>query len=567
MGVPASEALDMGPSGDLDPCILSSGRVPQVINAALGESFAPSQQQSPWPQRVLPRPPCRPVNPTRGGSRFLYMDEVRTAPVIDGVRSTMARCHVASSCEPITSSIAGTPWWCRIATERIAIVRGVLCWQMCALVAGVALVSDSPQRRLAAETLVTRHRLDNGLRIVVSEDRSSPFIAVALAYRAGSMYEPKGRAGMAHLVEHLMFKGSENVKPGDHMRLIDLHGGTVGAYTTKDLTLFEDTVPPTEIDVALRLEADRMRSLKLSQRDVDLERAAVIQESEGKRPYGTRNVLFAPLFYRTSAYAADPGGIAGIPRVTVEDVAAFHQAYYGPNSAALGLVGNITPDAAIRLVAAAFSSITPRARPVEPSVAAVPQTSERRQRHTDPTGRGPLIQRGFHVPERMTPDHDAMLVAGSLLRARLKQALTNEQQIASSVVVFLDDVRGPGALIIQLFGNPDARADQLERALDRELTRSIDQPVTPEDTARASKALRRQLIEDDGLRRRPATLARYELLYSQPMLIELLPERLKSVTAERVHRALQTYITPANRATLTLEPGSSKTESLLGGRP
>lgn len=443
-------------------------------------------------------------------------------------------------------------------------LKTVICKTL-ALAIGLAVTEGGQQQTLVARIPVSISRLENGLRVVVREDHSSPFVTVTVSYRAGTMYEPKGRAGLAHLVEHLMFKGSAHVRPNEHLRLIEDHGGVAGAYTTKELTNYENTVPASDLSMALRLEADRMRSLSITQQHLDLERAAVVEERAGKRPYGNQLSLFGSLFYQSSAYASDPGEISELPRVTIADVGAFHRINYGPNSAAIAVVGDVTHEVASKQIELFFSTVRPRPRRPAPSVDQVQQTSERRLHGTDPTGLGPLVLQGFHIPARTTPDHDALLVAGALLRTRFKRVFAKDNDMVNSALLLFDDVRGPGALIVRLIGNPATMADQLERALDSELAKAVTEPFTQQDTEQAIKTLRRRLLGEDSLRSRANAMAQNALLYDR-LEFEELPERLTTIAANDVQRAMRKYITPSNRTTIVLERAPVDTrKSTKGG--
>src|SRR5918911_289073 len=187
--------------------------------------------------------------------------------------------------------------------------------------------------------------LKNGLRVITVEDHSAPVIAVSVTYNVGSRNEREGRTGFAHLFEHMMFKGSENVGTGEHFLLIFNNGGTMNGTTNENRTNYFETMPANQLDLALFLEADRMRSLAITQENLDNQRNAVQEErrlSVDNQPYGKSREIQQELMYDNFALKHTTiGSMADLNAATVEDVAAFFKTYYAPNNAALSIVGDV----------------------------------------------------------------------------------------------------------------------------------------------------------------------------------------------------------------------------------
>src|SRR4051794_35964294 len=209
-----------------------------------------------------------------------------------------------------------------------------------ASIVGVALKAAAPP-----SIRFTDARLKNGLRLIVAEDQTAPVFAIAVNYNVGSRDERKGRTGFAHLFEHMMFKGSENVGAGEHPYLIFSNGGSVNGTTNKDRTLYFEILPANQLDLALFLEADRMRSLEITGPNLDNQRQAVQEERRlgvDNQPYGKTFEVRDELAYENFAYEHSViGSMADLSAATVDDVAAFFKTYYAPNNAVLSIVGDV----------------------------------------------------------------------------------------------------------------------------------------------------------------------------------------------------------------------------------
>src|SRR5687767_7985792 len=226
-----------------------------------------------------------------------------------------------------------------------------------ATVLGVALLTAASGAETPAPLRpihFTDTRLANGLRVIISEDRFAPVYAISVSYGVGSKDERAGRTGFAHLFEHMMFKGSNNVGDGEHFYQVFSNGGSMNGTTNSDLTLYFETLPANQLELALFLEADRMRSLVITQEKLDNQRQAVQEERRlrvDNQPYGPADERFGELFYSNFAYQHSTiGSMEDLNAASVADVAEFFKTYYAPNNAVLTLVGDFKPDAALSLV-------------------------------------------------------------------------------------------------------------------------------------------------------------------------------------------------------------------------
>ena len=228
----------------------------------------------------------------------------------------------------------------------------------------------------------TDTKLKNGLRVIIAEDHSAPVFSITVTYNAGSRDERKGRTGFAHLFEHMMFKGSENVGPGEHFTLVFNNGGNMNGTTNKDRTLYYETLPSNQLDLGLFLEADRMRSLEITKENLDNQRHAVQEERRlgvDNQPYGKTFESVDELAYDNFAYEHSViGSMDDLNAASVDDVAAFFKTYYAPNNAVLVIAGDVKSDDCLARVRKYFESIPSQTEPAPVDMTEPAQKAERR---------------------------------------------------------------------------------------------------------------------------------------------------------------------------------------------
>ncbi|HWP99357.1 MAG TPA: pitrilysin family protein [Vicinamibacterales bacterium] len=414
----------------------------------------------------------------------------------------------------------------------------------------------------------TDTRLKNGLRVLVSEDRRAPVFSIAVTYNVGSRDERRGRTGFAHLFEHMMFKGSANVGPGEHMWLIFSNGGTLNGTTNKDRTLYFGTLPANQLDLALFLESDRMRSLEITKENLDNQRHAVQEERRSgldNQPYGRTFEAVDELAYDNFAYEHSViGSMADLDAASVEDVAAFFKTYYAPNNAALAIVGDVDTRSCLEKVRRYFEGIPSQPPPPEVDLSEPPQTAERRLTLDDRLARLPRVDLAFKVPPSLTPDADALQVLAGVLgsgrSSRLYEALVRQKQLAVSASAFRFESRGPGLFRIVATAAPGKRVEELEEAIYAEIEAVKTKGIAPWELEKARNAARRSLAA--GLLRsldRAVQLSEYAVLYGDPNLINTRAERLAAVTAADVQRVARTYLTVENRTVVVTRPAQAPT--------
>src|SRR5262249_30550220 len=251
-------------------------------------------------------------------------------------------------------------------------------------------------------------KLKNGLRVIVSEDHSAPTFSIAVTYNVGSADEKARRTGFAHLFEHMMFKGSENVGPGEHPALIFQNGGTMNGTTNEDRTLYFETLPANQLELAIFLEADRMKSLDINKDNLNNQRAAVQEERRlrmDNQPYGQMFERTTEQAYDNAAYHHSViGSMEDLNAASVDDVATFFKAYYAPNNAVLTIVGDVDTKKTEALVEKYFGPIVRQPDPKRPDLTEAPHTAERRSTIDDPQARLARVDIAWIIPQANTPD-------------------------------------------------------------------------------------------------------------------------------------------------------------------
>ena len=409
----------------------------------------------------------------------------------------------------------------------------------------------------------TETTLANGLRVIVSEDRAAPVYSIVVHYRVGSKDERKGRTGFAHLFEHMMFKGSENVGPGEHFMQVFINGGTMNGTTNKDRTLYYETLPSNQLDLGIFLEADRMKSLEITKENLDNQRNAVQEERRlgvDNQPYGRTFETVDELAYDNPAYEHSViGSMADLNAASVEDVASFFKTYYAPNNAVVAIVGDVDTKTTIEKVRKAFEPIPSQPAPPKVDLAEPKQTAERRQQLEDPLARLARLDIVYKVPPRLTPDDDALQVLGTVLSSgrssRLFQKIVREQQLAPNVSAGRDGAIGPGLFRVIGTVTPGKTPEALEGAVLAEIERVKSEPIAEWELEKARNNAKRSVV--GGLTsslQRATLLAEYAASYGDANLLNARVDRLLKVTAADVQRVATTYLTPENRTVVVTVP-------------
>ena len=407
--------------------------------------------------------------------------------------------------------------------------------------------------------------LKNGLRVQLVEDHGTPVIAVNVAYDVGSRNERPGLTGFAHLFEHMMFKGSKNVGDGEHFYQVLTNGGTMNGTTSNDLTLYFETLPANQLELALFLEADRMRSLDITQAKLDNQRQAVQEERRMRidnQPYGRAYERFDEVFYENFAYKHSTiGSMEDLNSASVKDVAEFFRIYYAPNNAVLTLVGDFKRDQALGLIRKYFEDIPRQPAPPPVDLKEPVQTAERRESMTDPLARAVQLLIGYKADVGNGPDQAALQVLSSVLQggdsSRFYQSLNKEKELVSSIGGYVEERIGTGGFYITATVRPDRKPDAVEAAIYEEIAKVIQQPIADWELQKARNATRLGYLQSiRSAQTRATILGSYTVLFKDPGLINTRLQKINAVTREDVQRVAKKYLQANGRTVITTSPAA-----------
>jgi zinc protease len=434
--------------------------------------------------------------------------------------------------------------------------------------AAAPLAAQAPQVNLPFE----QYRLENGLRVILAPDPGTPVVAVNLWYDVGSRNERAGRTGFAHLFEHMMFEGSENAPKGEHSRLLRAAGATnLNASTSEDRTNYYEVVPPSRMNLALWLEADRMRSLQVTAEQLRNQQEIVKEE----RRLRVDNAPYSPslnLARTSAAYSAQScfsyshdviGSMADLDSARIEDVQQFFRTYYAPNNATLTLVGDFNPAQARQLIQQYFGAI-PAGPPPPPVTCDTPFSNlPRRDTIRDANATLPAFMSTYGAVPIDHADAYALELLSNIMgsgnSSRLNQRLIKQERAASLATLFSDLRRGPGLMFFYLRANQGVDAARLESLLDEEIQKLLRDGVTEAELQRAKNQQRAGLIR--GLQTamgRAETLQRYALYNGDPNALHEDIRRFDAVTRDDVLRVARQYLRPENRAVVVTLPGRTQ---------
>ncbi len=413
----------------------------------------------------------------------------------------------------------------------------------------------------------TETKLDNGLRVIIAEDHDAPVYSIAVTYDVGSRDERAGRTGFAHLFEHMMFKGSDKVGPGEHFYLIFNNGGNMNGTTNADRTNYFETLPKNQLDLGLFLESDRMRSLAITKENLDNQRNAVQEErrlSYDNRPYGGTQEKQLELVYDAFPYKHSTiGSMTDLNAATVDDVKDFFRTYYAPNNAVVAIVGDVNTAETLAKVKKYFGDIPkqPAAKPVD--FTEPPRTEERRAEIADKLARIPQLLISYKLPEGNSPDAVAAGMLNTILSSgessRLYQKLVKEKELAAQVGGYVDARRGPSTLNIIAMVRPGKDPKEVEAIIDEEVARLHSEPVTANELLRArNTALRNATQARESSLSRAITLAGDAAIFKDPNRINTLLERQLSVSAADIEKVAKEYLKQNNRVVITTVPAAQK---------
>jgi zinc protease len=440
--------------------------------------------------------------------------------------------------------------------------------------ASAAFFTEQPlaaQSNTGLQIPVTYYKLPNGLKVVLSPDKTAPIVAVGVYYNIGFRIEPKNRTGFAHLFEHMMFQGSENLGKMEFIKLVQQNGGVLNGSTRFDFTDYFEVMPSHKLETALWAEADRMRGLKITQENLTNQQGVVKNEVKVNvlnQPYGGFPWLDMPQYANENWYNAHNfyGDLSDLDSANLQDVQSFFKTYYAPNNAVLVVVGDFEIPEARQWVDHYFSSIPSSQLPPKPDLTEPAQQKEKRFTKEDRLAKKPALAVAYKMPPRNTPEYyamgliDQMLVQGE--DSKLYQLLVQQKGYTSNVSGGINpglgnmfDYNGPMLWVANLIYDATIPADSIIHQFDKAV--AAVSHATPEDLKLAVVKMRSDLYDAMssfyGIGK-VNLLASFALFDDNPAKINTLEGEFKKVTPELIRKTAKEYLQPTNRTILIVEP-------------
>lgn len=423
-----------------------------------------------------------------------------------------------------------------------------------AITAALMLLAASSSNAAASATDAVERTLSNGMRLIVKPDHRAPVVVSMVWYRIGSVDEVNGTTGVAHLLEHMMFKGTKEVPAGEFSRIIAAAGGRENAFTGRDYTGYFQTLHKSQLGLALKLEADRMANLMLSKEEFSKEVRVVMEERRWRTDDRPHALVYERLM--ATALLAHPyrhpviGWMSDIEHMRLEDARAFYQTWYAPNNAILVVVGDVAPAEVFMLAEQHFGALSSKTLPARKPQEEPPQLGIKRLTVKAPAEL-PYVLMAFRVPSLRDPHKDwepyALEVLANVLdgndAARLPRTLVRTERLANSAGASYDGI-GRGPALFYLDGVPSGATTvaQLEQALRREVRNVADNGVSEEELKRIrAQVVAAHVYQRDSMffqARQMGSMETAGLSYKTP---DVILEKLKQVTAAQVQEVAKKY--------------------------
>ncbi len=419
---------------------------------------------------------------------------------------------------------------------------------------------------------VAYYKLDNGLKVVLSQDKTSPTVVVAVYYNIGFRIEPKDRTGFAHLFEHMMFQGSENLGKMEFVKLIQSNGGVLNGSTRFDFTNYFEIVPSHKLETILWAEADRMKGLSITQDNLTNQQGVVKNEVKVNvlnQPYGGFPWLDMPQYANENWYNAHNfyGDLEDLDAATLEDVQSFFDTFYSPNNAALSVVGDFEIADAKKWIEQYFGGIAAAELPALPDISEKKQTAEKRFEKEDKLANKPAVAVAYQMPERNSTAYYAMGLLDQILvqgdNSLLYKKLVKDKGYTARVnggINYLGNMfnyKGPMLWMFNLIYDYGVAADTVIQSVDEVMQDLEKTGITQEQLDNALIKIRSGLYDDLGGFfgfGRADLLCSFALFDDDPNRINKIESAFKKVTVADVNETIRTYLSATNRTVLTLKP-------------
>ena len=447
------------------------------------------------------------------------------------------------------------------------------CAVLYVVLAASAIVACTGQKEKAANTFqvpVEYYKLKNGLKVVLSQDKTAPTVTVAVYYNIGFRNEPKDRTGFAHLFEHMMFQGSKNLPKGEFDKITQRNGGINNGSTRFDFTNYFEVMPSHMLEPVLWAEADRMNGLDINQASLENQQGVVKNEVKVNvlnQPYGGFPWLDMPQYANENWFNAHNfyGDLADLDSAKLEDVNIFFETYYAPNNAALAVVGDFETEQAKQWIEKYFGGIASAALPAANDISEKRQEKEKRFTKEDKLANKPALAVAYKMPERNTPEYYAMGLIDQLLLqgqdSKLYQSLVQGKGYTGNVnggINYLGNMynyNGPMVWMADLIYDASISPDSIVHQVDQAVA-DLEKGVSQEDLDLAIVKIRSQFYDNlAGLGiGRADLLACFALFDDDPARINSIEAEFRKVTPELIQKTAKEYLRPTNRTILIVDP-------------
>jgi predicted Zn-dependent peptidase len=426
----------------------------------------------------------------------------------------------------------------------------------------VAMVSQA-QNKIEFE----QYKLKNGLNVILHEDHSTPIVAVTVLYHVGSKNENPERTGFAHFFEHLLFEGTENIKRGEYMKLVQSNGGILNANTSFDRTFYFEILPSNQAELGLWLESERMLHAIIDETGVETQREVVKEEYRQRydnQPYGTFLPEMFKRGFEVHPYNWVPiGSLEHLNQAKIEEFRDFYKTYYVPNNATLSIAGDINKPQVKKWIEKYFAEIPMGTKPMNrPTVKEPIKNKEVRDTIYDNI-QLPGVMMGYHTPAQGTPDSYAVSMLAQILSqgksSRLQKSIVDEQQKAIFVGAFPFPTEDPGMALMFGITNMGVAIDELEASINKEVEKVQTELISEEEFQKLKNQIESDMVTANAKVEGIAeNLANYFVYYGDANLINTEVDRYLKVTREDIKRVANEYFRKDNRVVLHYLPKSQK---------
>ena len=440
---------------------------------------------------------------------------------------------------------------------RVASVLVLLAVAAVAIVVPLQAAVHPPKLEYQMQTL------PNGLRVILSEDHSTPIVHLSVWYHVGSRNEKAGRTGFAHLFEHMMFKGSKNVQPESHTSLIAGIGGRSNAYTQEDATVFWETLPSQYLPLALWLEADRMATLRIDRAAFEKEVEVVKEERRlrvDNQPYGRLNEILFDKAFTTHPYKHPTiGSLKDLESASIDDVRDFHNTYYVPENAVVTVVGDFDSAQAMQLVTQYFGRVPKAARPVPRDIPKEPEQTQERRAVVQEEWPLPAVIVAYHVAYDGHPDSYPLHLTSKILfdgeSARITRELVYDKRIAVAAFGSANILEDPNLFYAVAIVPAGQSLEAVEQALIAEFDGLKTTPVTDRDVERAkNQFMRDYIIGRESNEQKALHLAHAAVIHNDITRADAEIEVFEKLAPADIQRVARSYFTANNRTVVYIQP-------------